>query len=155
MLLVAALSAGGHAPSVAGGELARQCTLCRVRPDLRQCPEAAGLAVSLVQGHRKDVPTPVPTPLAAQTALPLLCASLRKLVLEALVLHPPALLVQVFLCSQVHSACKELLGKRCPLGQYKVSIIPPTALNSIDSDGESWRAQGCSGGGDRLFGIGL
>ncbi|XP_075291430.1 diacylglycerol kinase delta isoform X2 [Opisthocomus hoazin] len=39
----------------------------------------------------------------------------------------------------VHSACKELLGRRCPLGQYKVSIIPPTALNSIDSDG-FWKA---------------
>ncbi|NXT63221.1 DGKD kinase, partial [Chaetops frenatus] len=39
----------------------------------------------------------------------------------------------------VHSTCKELLGKRCPLGQYKVSIIPPTALNSIDSDG-FWKA---------------
>lgn len=62
--------------------------------------------------------------------------------LRTLVLCPPALLIQVSLCSQVHSACKELLGKRCPLGQYKVSIIPPTALNSIDSDGESWRAQG-------------
>ncbi|KAM6413610.1 diacylglycerol kinase delta-like [Rhynochetos jubatus] len=41
----------------------------------------------------------------------------------------------------VHSACKELFGKRCPLGQYKVSIIPPTALNSIDSDG-FWKATG-------------
>ncbi|NXS56413.1 DGKD kinase, partial [Brachypteracias leptosomus] len=39
----------------------------------------------------------------------------------------------------VHSACRELFGKRCPLGQYKVSIIPPTALNSIDSDG-FWKA---------------
>ncbi|XP_053129577.1 diacylglycerol kinase delta-like isoform X2 [Hemicordylus capensis] len=39
----------------------------------------------------------------------------------------------------VHSACKEQLGKKCPLGQYKVSIIPPTALNSIDSDG-FWKA---------------
>ncbi|NXK41983.1 DGKD kinase, partial [Piprites chloris] len=39
----------------------------------------------------------------------------------------------------VHSACKEQFGKRCPLGQYKVSIIPPTALNSIDSDG-FWKA---------------
>ncbi|KAM9373772.1 diacylglycerol kinase delta-like [Phaethornis superciliosus] len=39
----------------------------------------------------------------------------------------------------VHSSCKELFGKRCPLGQYKVSIIPPTALNSIDSDG-FWKA---------------
>ncbi|NXL65605.1 DGKD kinase, partial [Chordeiles acutipennis] len=39
----------------------------------------------------------------------------------------------------VHGTCKELFGKRCPLGQYKVSIIPPTALNSIDSDG-FWKA---------------
>nr|XP_033802363.1 diacylglycerol kinase kappa isoform X1 [Geotrypetes seraphini] len=39
----------------------------------------------------------------------------------------------------VHSACKEQLGKKCPLGQCKVSIIPPTALNSIDSDG-FWKA---------------
>lgn len=74
---------------------------------------------------------------------------------ETLVLRPPALLIQELLRSQVHSACKELLGKRCPLGQYKVSIIPPTALNSIDSDGELGRAQGWSGEGDRLFGIGL
>uniref|UniRef100_A0A8D2LXB6 Diacylglycerol kinase n=1 Tax=Varanus komodoensis TaxID=61221 RepID=A0A8D2LXB6_VARKO len=39
----------------------------------------------------------------------------------------------------VHSTCREQLGKKCPLGQYKVSIIPPTALNSIDSDG-FWKA---------------
>uniref|UniRef100_A0AAY5EHG0 Diacylglycerol kinase n=1 Tax=Electrophorus electricus TaxID=8005 RepID=A0AAY5EHG0_ELEEL len=39
----------------------------------------------------------------------------------------------------VHSSCKEQLGKICPLGQCKVSIIPPTALNSIDSDG-FWKA---------------
>ncbi|NWS76844.1 DGKD kinase, partial [Crotophaga sulcirostris] len=39
----------------------------------------------------------------------------------------------------VHSTCKEHFGKRCPLGQYKVSIIPPTTLNSIDSDG-FWKA---------------
>ncbi|KAJ7310344.1 hypothetical protein JRQ81_007253 [Phrynocephalus forsythii] len=39
----------------------------------------------------------------------------------------------------VHSACKEQLGRKCPLGQHKVSIIPPTALNSIDSDG-FWKA---------------
>ncbi|XP_063169562.1 diacylglycerol kinase kappa [Candoia aspera] len=38
-----------------------------------------------------------------------------------------------------HSTCREQLGKKCPLGQYKVSIIPPTALNSIDSDG-FWKA---------------
>ncbi|KAM3912361.1 diacylglycerol kinase eta-like isoform 1-T1 [Leptodactylus fuscus] len=39
----------------------------------------------------------------------------------------------------VHSSCKEQLGKVCPLGACRVSIIPPTALNSIDSDG-FWKA---------------
>ncbi|KAM3931683.1 diacylglycerol kinase delta isoform 2-T2 [Leptodactylus fuscus] len=39
----------------------------------------------------------------------------------------------------VHASCKELLPKKCPLGQCKVSVIPPTALNSIDSDG-FWKA---------------
>ncbi|XP_030635538.1 diacylglycerol kinase delta [Chanos chanos] len=39
----------------------------------------------------------------------------------------------------VHNSCKEHMGKVCPLGQCKVSIIPPTALNSIDSDG-FWKA---------------
>uniref|UniRef100_A0A087XI42 Diacylglycerol kinase n=1 Tax=Poecilia formosa TaxID=48698 RepID=A0A087XI42_POEFO len=34
----------------------------------------------------------------------------------------------------VHNSCKEQMGKVCPLGQCRVSIIPPTALNSIDSD---------------------
>lgn len=97
--------------------------------------------MSLVQGHRKDVSVPV-TPATARTALPLLGALLGKLRLWALVLRPLALLMHMSLCPQVHNACKELFGKRCPLGQYKVSIIPPTALNSIDSDGESWRGQG-------------
>ena len=82
------------------------------------------------------------SPHMARTMLPLLGASLGKLRLGAWVLHPRALLMHVSLCPQVHSACKELFGKRCPLGHYKVSIIPPTALNSIDSDGESWRGQG-------------
>lgn len=36
---------------------------------------------------------------------------------------------------QVHTACKESLVTKCPLGLCKVSVIPPTALNSIDSDG--------------------
>lgn len=39
---------------------------------------------------------------------------------------------------QVHTSCKESLVTKCPLGLCKVSVIPPTALNSIDSDG------GCS-----------
>lgn len=37
--------------------------------------------------------------------------------------------------AMVHTACKESLLTRCPLGLCKVSVIPPTALNSIDSDG--------------------
>lgn len=37
----------------------------------------------------------------------------------------------------MHSGCKDLLSSKCPLGQCKVSVIPPTALNSIDSDGET------------------
>ncbi|XP_075057861.1 diacylglycerol kinase delta isoform X2 [Mixophyes fleayi] len=41
--------------------------------------------------------------------------------------------------AMVHSSCKELLPEKCPLGQCKVSVIPPTALNSIDSDG-FWKA---------------
>ncbi|KAM9701156.1 LOW QUALITY PROTEIN: diacylglycerol kinase delta-like, partial [Menidia menidia] len=41
--------------------------------------------------------------------------------------------------AMVHSGCKDLLPPRCPLGQCKLSVIPPTALNSIDSDG-FWRA---------------
>uniref|UniRef100_H3AFX4 Diacylglycerol kinase n=1 Tax=Latimeria chalumnae TaxID=7897 RepID=H3AFX4_LATCH len=41
--------------------------------------------------------------------------------------------------AMVHTACKELLPTKCPLGQCKVSVIPPTALNSIDSDG-FWKA---------------
>ncbi|EMP34367.1 Diacylglycerol kinase eta, partial [Chelonia mydas] len=41
--------------------------------------------------------------------------------------------------AMVHTACKDLYPHKCPLGQCKVSIIPPTALNSIDSDG-FWKA---------------
>ncbi|XP_069473981.1 diacylglycerol kinase delta isoform X2 [Ambystoma mexicanum] len=41
--------------------------------------------------------------------------------------------------AMVHSACKDLLPSKCPLGLCKVSVIPPTALNSIDSDG-FWKA---------------
>ncbi|XP_067903986.1 diacylglycerol kinase eta isoform X2 [Heterodontus francisci] len=39
----------------------------------------------------------------------------------------------------VHNVCKEQLDRKCPLGQCKLSVIPPTALNSIDSDG-FWKA---------------
>uniref|UniRef100_A0AAR2IP37 Diacylglycerol kinase n=1 Tax=Pygocentrus nattereri TaxID=42514 RepID=A0AAR2IP37_PYGNA len=41
--------------------------------------------------------------------------------------------------AMVHAACKDQLSMKCPLGQCKVSVIPPTALNSIDSDG-FWKA---------------
>ncbi|MEE6471086.1 hypothetical protein FKM82_009178 [Ascaphus truei] len=41
--------------------------------------------------------------------------------------------------AMVHTACKDQYPRKCPLGQCKVSIIPPTALNSIDSDG-FWKA---------------
>lgn len=53
------LSAGGHAPPVAGGQSAGQRALRRLRPRLRQRAEAAGLAVPLVQSHRKE---PCPSP---------------------------------------------------------------------------------------------
>ncbi|KAI4883101.1 hypothetical protein NFI96_023008 [Prochilodus magdalenae] len=36
--------------------------------------------------------------------------------------------------AMVHAVCKDQLSTKCPLGQCKVSVIPPTALNSIDSD---------------------
>ncbi|XP_061917634.1 diacylglycerol kinase eta isoform X2 [Entelurus aequoreus] len=41
--------------------------------------------------------------------------------------------------AMVHTACMDSYPRKCPLGQCKVSIIPPTALNSIDSDG-FWKA---------------
>ncbi|KAK5904109.1 hypothetical protein CesoFtcFv8_005706 [Champsocephalus esox] len=41
--------------------------------------------------------------------------------------------------AMVHAVCKDQLSSKCPLGQCKVSVIPPTALNSIDSDG-FWKA---------------
>ncbi|KAM6949441.1 diacylglycerol kinase eta [Aplochiton taeniatus] len=43
----------------------------------------------------------------------------------------------------VHNSCREQMGKVCPLGQCRVSIIPPTVLNSIDSDG-FWKATSAS-----------
>ncbi|KAJ6661670.1 hypothetical protein lerEdw1_013192, partial [Lerista edwardsae] len=41
--------------------------------------------------------------------------------------------------TMVHTSCRDLYPHKCPLGQCKVSIIPPTSLNSIDSDG-FWKA---------------
>ncbi|XP_050417388.1 diacylglycerol kinase delta isoform X2 [Patella vulgata] len=41
--------------------------------------------------------------------------------------------------AMVHTSCKDNFPKRCPLGQCRVSILPPTAINNIDSDGY-WEA---------------
>ncbi|PSN40119.1 hypothetical protein C0J52_19377 [Blattella germanica] len=46
----------------------------------------------------------------------------------------------------VHTACRPLHPKCCPLGPCRVSVVPPTALHSIGND-EAWEAvrpQGCS-----------
>ncbi|GFR80144.1 diacylglycerol kinase, partial [Elysia marginata] len=47
---------------------------------------------------------------------------------------------------RVHSGCKDSLSAKCPLGQCRVSILPPTAISTIDSDGywEGTRPQGTS-----------
>eukprot|EP00058_Branchiostoma_floridae_P018009 XP_002603498.1 hypothetical protein BRAFLDRAFT_220050 [Branchiostoma floridae] len=37
--------------------------------------------------------------------------------------------------AMVHTTCKEIFPRKCPLGDCRLSIVPPTALNSIDSDG--------------------
>ncbi|XP_062576598.1 diacylglycerol kinase delta-like [Saccostrea cucullata] len=41
--------------------------------------------------------------------------------------------------AMVHSNCKDQMSSVCPLGQCKLSILPPTAINNIDSDGY-WEA---------------
>ncbi|KAL3847643.1 hypothetical protein ACJMK2_018545 [Sinanodonta woodiana] len=48
--------------------------------------------------------------------------------------------------AMVHMTCRDQLPKRCPLSQCRVSILPPTAINSIDSDGywEATRPPGTS-----------
>ena len=42
-------------------------------------------------------------------------------------------LIQVLV--QVHAACRSKLPQRCPLGQCKMSILPPIAIHSQDADG--------------------
>jgi diacylglycerol kinase (ATP) len=37
--------------------------------------------------------------------------------------------------SYVHTHCKENLTKRCNLGICRVSILPPTHVNTVGSDG--------------------
>ncbi|GFN98161.1 diacylglycerol kinase [Plakobranchus ocellatus] len=48
--------------------------------------------------------------------------------------------------AMVHSSCRDSLSHKCPLGQCRVSILPPTAISTIDSDGywEGTRPQGTS-----------
>ncbi|XP_039264039.2 diacylglycerol kinase delta-like isoform X1 [Styela clava] len=41
--------------------------------------------------------------------------------------------------AMVHTSCRSQLPATCPLGPCKMSVVPPTALNSIDSDGY-WQA---------------
>ncbi|XP_072035014.1 diacylglycerol kinase delta-like isoform X2 [Amphiura filiformis] len=47
--------------------------------------------------------------------------------------------------AMVHTNCKTQFPAKCPLGQCRVSLIPPTALNSMDSNGY-WQASksGCT-----------
>ena len=40
---------------------------------------------------------------------------------------------------QVHTGCREAIAARCPLGQCRVSVLPPSAISSVDADG-FWRA---------------
>ncbi|XP_068918570.1 diacylglycerol kinase kappa [Petaurus breviceps papuanus] len=43
----------------------------------------------------------------------------------------------------IHGTCRDQFSKKCPLGQYRVSILPPILLNCMDSDG-FWKAS-CPG----------
>ena len=63
-------------------------------------------------------------------------------VLCSIHVFPPPL----FLLSQLHGGCRENYPRKCPLGQCRLSILPPTAISSIDSDGywEGTRPPGTS-----------
>lgn len=41
--------------------------------------------------------------------------------------------------AMVHTGCRENLGRSCSLGQSRVSVLPPIAITSLDSDG-FWQA---------------
>ena len=41
--------------------------------------------------------------------------------------------------NQVHAGCRASISRVCSLGQCRVSMLPPTAITSLDSDG-FWRA---------------
>jgi len=41
--------------------------------------------------------------------------------------------------NEVHAGCRAAVSKACTLGPCRVSVLPPTAITSLDSDG-FWRA---------------
>ncbi|XP_023981714.1 diacylglycerol kinase eta isoform X6 [Physeter macrocephalus] len=73
---------------------------------------------NISQGCITGTPAPMPDPLSATSA--------ERVFLESPPMACPA---------KVHTACKDLYHPICPLGQCRVSVIPPIALNSTDSDG--------------------
>ncbi|XP_076435509.1 diacylglycerol kinase delta-like isoform X2 [Babylonia areolata] len=48
--------------------------------------------------------------------------------------------------AMLHGSCRDSFPRKCPLGQCRLSILPPTAISSIDSDGywEGTRPPGTS-----------
>ncbi|XP_070213170.1 diacylglycerol kinase delta-like isoform X4 [Littorina saxatilis] len=48
--------------------------------------------------------------------------------------------------AMIHVGCRDSYPRKCPLGQCRLSILPPTAISSIDSDGywEGTRPPGTS-----------
>ncbi|XP_058404224.1 diacylglycerol kinase eta isoform X5 [Diceros bicornis minor] len=73
---------------------------------------------NISQGCITGMPAPMPDPLSVTCA--------ERVFLESPPMACPA---------KVHTACKDLYHPICPLGQCKVSVIPPIALNSTDSEG--------------------
>nr|XP_058897709.1 diacylglycerol kinase eta isoform X3 [Kogia breviceps] len=73
---------------------------------------------NISQGCITGTPAPMPDPLSVTSA--------ERVFLESPPMACPA---------KVHTACKDLYHPICPLGQCRVSVIPPIALNSTDSDG--------------------
>ncbi|XP_059758871.1 diacylglycerol kinase eta isoform X7 [Balaenoptera ricei] len=73
---------------------------------------------NISQGCITGTPAPMPDPLSVTSA--------ERVFLESPPMVCPA---------KVHTACKDLYHPICPLGQCRVSVIPPIALNSTDSDG--------------------
>nr|XP_030738022.1 diacylglycerol kinase eta isoform X5 [Globicephala melas] len=73
---------------------------------------------NISQGCITGTPAPMPDPLSVTSA-------------ERVFLGSPPMACP----AKVHTACKDLYHPICPLGQCRVSVIPPIALNSTDSDG--------------------